>query len=199
MGLFKEENYKVIIDPEIKIIPEFKALITRDKDRRKRNAFNELAYVYFMVDYRSPYNAYPSEERSVRIIKDLKLPENFKPDAKVKAAMKRYEELQETPAIKSLGSIREALYVSLNAVNYVKGKISDFLNARIENEDEDLDPSVLEPAATELIQFVNMLLKLAGNIPSAIATLNNVEEQVKKEQSDKRRIKGGGSANYFED
>lgn len=195
MGLFREENYKIIIEPEIKLIPEFKRLIMRDKDRQKRNALTELAYVYFKTDYRSPYYIYPPEEREARIKKDLQLPEDFKEDLPIKRACIRYEEMQQTPAIQSLKSLRESLYVSLSAIDYMK----NYLNSLMVNSGNIDDNENVEVDPTELIKQVNELLKLSNNIPSAIATLEQVEEKVKKEQSDKRRIKGGGKANYFED
>ena len=64
MRLFKEDNFQVVINPEAKLIPEFKKIITNDKDRKKRNAHKHLAYIYFICDYRSPIRYIPKEKEN---------------------------------------------------------------------------------------------------------------------------------------
>ena len=90
MRLFKEDNFNIVIDPEAKIIPEFKKIITSDKDRKKRNAHRELSYIYFMCDYRSPYSIYPKEERKQRLIKDLQFNEDTPVTKLVQMGMDKY-------------------------------------------------------------------------------------------------------------
>lgn len=86
---------------EIKV---FKDIVKRDRGtqgdktgRFKKRAKCELAYIYFSNNIRSPYmRSVPDEkERNQKIISDLSLPEDWKPDAKVKAAIDKYLELNE--------------------------------------------------------------------------------------------------------
>ena len=196
MGVFKEDNNVIIIAPEIKTIPAFAAIIARDKDRQKRNAKKELAYIYYVTDFMSPYSIYDEEEREVRAQKACGFSDGWRKDAIIKHAIHQYEELQQTPAIKSLKTIRETLFSALNAVKYVRTYL-DRTIAHLTSEADDEDGPEMDTES--LIKTVNELLKLADKLPTTIATLEQVEEKVKKEQTNKRRIKGGGDANYFED
>ena len=175
MGVFKEENHRIIIDPEVKFIPAFAKLIARDKDRQKRNAQKELAYVYYVCDFLSPYNIYDSEERDIRSQRACNFKDGWKKDVVIKKAIEQYQELQKTPAIQSLESIRESLFTALKAVKFVRAQ----LNAQIEFFTQESDPDV-EVDTENLIKTVNELLKLADKIPNSISTLEAVEEKVKK-------------------
>jgi len=197
MGVFKEEQGKLVIDPEVKFILEFRKLIGRDKDRQKRNAMKELAFIFYVVDFKSPYSVYDEVEKIKRSIKTCGFDDTWKPDKPVKDAMRVYDELQDTPAIQSLRTIRSTLFTSLKAVRFVQ----DYLDRIIETMNSTTDEDDLEnPTDPEgLIKTVNELLKLSDKLPSTIATLEQVEEKVKLEQTTKRKIKGGGQSNFFED
>ena len=73
MRLFREEGFKVVVDPELKLVPEFKSILTRDRSVEKKQAMRELSYIYFVYDHKSPYYIYPLEERLLRVSKDLSL------------------------------------------------------------------------------------------------------------------------------
>ena len=193
MQLFKEENFKIILDPEIKIIPAFKLLITRDKDRKKRGAFAELAYVYFMVSYKSPYGIYHPQERSERIKGELNLSEDWRPDNDVKAAMDKYNALQITPAMKSLISIKESLLTSSRVIDALRERIEVALSLTDGEQQEDgMDIS-------DVVKSVGQLISLAESLPKAIDSIESLEDKVKKEQTNDRKIKGGGTTSLFED
>ena len=194
MQLFKEENFKIILDPEIKIIPEFKLLITRDKDRKKRGAFAELAYVYFMVSYKSPYSIYHKTERSQRIIREVKLPEGWRPDAAIDKAMVKYDDLQMTPAMKSLVSIKESLLTSSKVIDALRERIELSLSM-VDSEDEEGEGMDIG----DVVKSVTQLINLAEKIPTAIDSIESLEDKVKKEQTNDRKIKGGGTTSLFED
>ena len=98
MKLFVMEGFSVQVDPELRVIKEFRDLIAEDKDRTKKNATDWFAYIYHMVDYKSPYQMYDEKERHIRVLKDLKMEPGFKPSTRMKAAIKKYRELQVTPA-----------------------------------------------------------------------------------------------------
>ncbi len=195
MGVFKEDKGKLIIDPEVKFIPEFKEILARDKDRRKRNAMNELAFIFYVIDYKSPYNIYSEDERIERSKKACKFEPAWKLDAKMKRAMKVYDELQMTPAIKSLQAIKESLFTALEAVKFVRSQLRTSIDYMNTVSDDDTEA----PDSDQIIKTANELLKLADKIPTTISTLENVEDKVKLEQSTKRKIKGGGDTNFFED
>ena len=55
MDLFDLRDFTVTISPKALMVPEFKALWDRDKSNNKSTALSELAYVYYLSDFKSPY------------------------------------------------------------------------------------------------------------------------------------------------
>jgi len=187
MRLFREENFKVVVDTELKLIPEFKALITRDRTPDKKTALKEFSYIYFIHDHRSPYYIYPEDERRLRVSTDAGLGQDYKPDKKVEDAVVKYLELSKTPTIKSLASIREGLLTS--------SRLIDSLRERIDAALTDPDLEDLEP----IVRSVTRMLEISEKLPKAIENITTLEEKIKKEESNDTRIKGGGKKGMFED
>jgi len=193
MQLFREENFQVIIDPELKAIPQFKRIITRDRDRKKRAAFKELAYIYFVYDYKSPYFIYPGTERRMRVRKDLELEPGWMEDTEMKDAIAKYISFLDSPAIKSLIAIREGLLSSAKVIDALRVRIDQAL-AESDNEDAE------EPVDIgSVVKSVTQLIELSEKLPKAIDTIADLEDKVKKEQSNESRIKGGGTKGIFEE
>lgn len=190
MKFFREENHKVIVDTEIKVVKQFRDLIAKDKDRHKREALKWFAYIYYMNDYRSPYMKETEDDRRRTIIRDLSLEENFKEFKELKEARDKYLELQETATVKSLKEIREGLVTSSRVIKMLKNRIETTL----------LDEENLEPEEEDaMIRNVTRMLELADKLPKAINTVKVLEEEVKKEQSSEAKIRGGGEKGDFED
>ena len=183
MELFSIEENQVIISPELRIVPQFKKIITRDKDRYKRLALLELAYIYFMYDYKSPYMNISEVDRHAQIVKHLKLPEGWSIDNDLKEAVNQYLEFQETPSIKALKSTRNAL---LNA-----SKVIDVMNHTTEQ-------ALLDNDMVVAIDTTEKLLTLADKLPKTINTIVTLEEKVQKEQHENSKVRGGGKAGIYE-
>ena len=193
MQLFREENFQVIIDPELKVIPQFKRIITRDRDRKKRAAFKELAYIYFVYDYKSPYFIYPDTERKMRVRKDLELEPGWMEDKEMKDAIAKYISFLDSPAIKSLIAIREGLLSSAKVIDALRIRIDETL---ADATDQDAEDPV---DIGSVVKSVTQLIDLSEKLPKAIDTISDLEEKVKKEQSNESRIKGGGTKGIFEE
>jgi len=187
MRLFREENFKVVVDSELKLIPEFKALLTRDRTADKKQALKEFSFVYFNYDHKSPYYIYPEEERKLRVSRDTGLGDTYEPDVKVTSAIEKYLELSKTPTIKSLTSIREGLLTSSRLIDTLRERIDDAL---ADPDLEDIDP---------VVRSVTRMLEISEKLPKAIENITALEEKVKKEESTDTRIKGGGKKGMFED
>ena len=69
--LFDIENQEVVISPQALQIAAFRTIWTRDRDKYKVIAKKELAYVYYMSDYKSPYMNKEENERQEMIIRSL--------------------------------------------------------------------------------------------------------------------------------
>ena len=190
MQLFKEENFKVIVNTELRAIPEFKRLITRDKDRNKRQALKEFSYIYFVYDYKSPYSIYSEDERKVRVRKDLNFDEGWMADKDVQAATKKYVSFLDSPTIKTLTAIREGLLSAAKVINALRLRIDEALLQDDEEEPTDIGA---------IVKSVTQLIDLSEKLPKAIDTISDLEEKVKKEQSNDSRIKGGGTKGMFEE
>ena len=187
MRLFREENFNVVIDPELKLIPEFQALVKRDRTVGKDHATKELAYVYFVADHKSPYSIYPEDERAIRVATELKLGDKYVPDAKVLTAIAKYRSLMHTPTVKSLVAIREGLLTS--------SRLIDTLRKRIESSLDDQDLEDIDP----IVRHVTRMLEISEKLPKAIENIQALEEKVRKDESNDARIKGGGQKGAFED
>ena len=187
MRLFREESFKVVVDTELKLIPEFKALITRDRTKDKKEALKEFSYIYFIHDHKSPYYIYPEDERRLRVSTDTGLGPDYKPDDKVKAAIRKYLELSKTPTLKSLTSIREGLLTSSRLIDTLRERID---SALADPDLEDIDP---------VTRSVTRMLEISEKLPKAIENITTLEEKVRKEESNDTRIKGGGKKGLFED
>lgn len=105
--------------PWIMLIPEFKALLDRDKGSKgdyrgdkKLQATKELTFIYFFMDFTSPITDWEDSERRKEALYYANLEQV---DAKVEEAVKKYEELQ-LKAARSLRTYR-ALLKSLDAMD----------------------------------------------------------------------------------
>ena len=105
MNLFDLRDFNVTISPKALMVPEFKALWDRDKSNSKGTALSELAYVYYLSDFKSPYLL--SLDISIveyTVAKDFMKDESYKPDKVIKEAINKYKSLQETPSMRLLKS-----------------------------------------------------------------------------------------------
>ena len=80
MGLFDYKDYKVVIHPDSIAIPAFKAVWERDKTKAKHRATQELSYIYFVNDFKSPYAIYPHKDRVAKVMGDFIKESDWKPD-----------------------------------------------------------------------------------------------------------------------
>jgi hypothetical protein len=120
MELFKiTEEYDVELNKEwILLIPEFKALLQGDKGspgdkdgRKKLKARKQFAYIYFMLDFKSPIESYAFAAKHKEALKYTGLEEKDVSDTKLRDAYDKYELLQieSARALKTLASVRKAL------------------------------------------------------------------------------------------
>jgi hypothetical protein len=92
MELFDIEAGKVVLDPNVLYIPEFKQIWDRDKGKDKNIATAQLAYVTFLCNFSSknPYNSYSDKDKEKKVRDDTTKKE---PDELIKKAIKKYKEM----------------------------------------------------------------------------------------------------------
>jgi hypothetical protein len=171
MNLFDLRDFNVTISPKALMVPEFKALWDRDKSNSKGTALSELAYVYYLSDFKSPYLL--SLDISIveyTVAKDFMKDESYKPDKVIKEAINKYKSLQETPSMRLLKS-------SLVTVS----KLTDYLETVDLDERDDKNKPIYKPS-----DITNSLKSIGGIVES----LTKVREQVEKEITQQGSLRG---------
>jgi len=157
------------MNPTVLWIPEFKKLWSRDKSNDKEMAANEISYIVFKHGFNSPYIAYSEKDREKRILHDyFKNNKGWKPDKEVKAAEVKYNELQDSSALRLLRSTRKALEI-----------IEDFFTEAGPDQ-------------------VDKVVKNAKELGGLIQSLNKLELQVQKEQKEAVSVRGESELGLFE-
>lgn len=174
MELFIIEKNKVIASPEALLIKEFKDIWDSDKSLSKDRAVSELAYVYFTTDYKSIYQSYPEGEiRDNKIKEDIIRDKNWKQSDLITIAIKKYEELQETPTLRMLKGARKAANV---------------ITSYYENLKEDkIDGRTVTSITTSL-----------SKIGEVVDSLDKLEQQIRRETKG-GKSKGDKAINPFEE
>lgn len=173
--IFNPADFSVDINPELTFIAPFKKLINRDRSKYKDKAKAELAYIFFMCDYKSPYiSKVDLNQRRVNIIESLDgLGSDWKEDKVVSEAMDFY--LKNNESVASL-----ALETQRNNVDKLLRKIGDFIDS------EDVN---------EIQKAVSISEKIGGLIDS----IDKLEKVVRGERESKERHRGSQSKAMFED
>lgn len=175
MELFQLNNWKLDISPTTYTLLPFKKLLDRDKSKEKSTAIQELAYIFHMVDPKSPFAAsINEEERRERVIKSTIHSSGWKPDKVVEEAMVFYKELEETVTSKYLESIKSAL-----------SQIDKFLR-EFTSEDKDVE---------DIVRVNGMIAKSI----ETIKTIRELETLVKQDKEIEDKLRGGKDRGLFMD
>ncbi len=171
MNLFDLKNGVVVISPEGLLIPEFKALWDEDKTKDKEKALQQLSYVYFISDYKSPYVAsYDAHLLLSVVARDFMKDESYDPNHMVLAAIDKYKKLQDTPSMK-------LLIAAVKTVN----NLSTYLEHIDLQERDNAGRPVYKP---------NDVSTSLSKIGSIVESLKKVREQVERETVQIGQLRG---------
>lgn len=93
MRLIQIENFELQVAPEALLIRPIRRLWNQDRSGRKEHFYQQMSYLFFLVDPRSTYSyILDLDERSKAIIEQEGLPDNFKPSELLIEAMRIYKE-----------------------------------------------------------------------------------------------------------
>jgi hypothetical protein len=176
--LFDIVGGNVIMNPTILWIPEFKYLWDRDAGKHKETAVKEISYIVFLYSFKSPYLAYSERDRKVKILRDYFGEQKWEPDDAVKAAIKRYNELQETATTRLL-----------NASLRLCDKVTEYFDSIDLNEKDKMGKP---------IYTLNEVVKNMKDVGPVVKSLEQLKDQVLREQMDKSIIRGGSDIGLFE-
>ena len=156
MKLFKYEGYEIKVAPEALTLKPFKKLWDRDKSKTKEKAIQELSFLYFYCDPRSDYQYIIDEEDRLTAVKEGQgFPEDWKPDATLKAAMDFYSTFDTSSAM--------LLRAAMKAVK----KVQDTL--------DELNPDDTK-SLKEYLTALKMIPEVASMIKDAEKALNEEME-----------------------
>lgn len=216
MKLFRlTEAHTLELDKEeIRLIPEFKEILVRDRGKTgndrgtKSTAYKEFKYIYFISDYKSPYNDYPDKQREKYSKLDSGLEEDWIPDNVIKRAIDKYRFVQETPSIKILTSLQRGLMLSSSVVDnlcksiqYMLDEIdSDLLSLQGNKETDLVKLAELKKATivkqmeytSALVKNLETLQELGAKIPKTLLGIEDLAEKVRKENEGDNTVRGGG-------
>lgn len=169
--MFDIKGDKISLDKESLAIPPFKDHYNNAENKNK--ALKEIEFVVWRYKWNTPYEAYPENERTQRVAKDVFKDEKYTPDAAVLELAKRFNEFQETPGTRLLTASQTAAEGLIKALNdYSSGVM-------------DIDTAIK----------VTRILKDVGNI---VKSLDIALKQAKAEQLEAGRVKGGGVIGLYE-
>ena len=179
-SFFIIDNDKVQINPKVLLIPEFAYLYERDHSQYKKKVLKEFAYIHYVADYKSEYNAY-GLTKNQQIALDIFGNKKYKPDQFVLKAIDKYQELQKTSSMRYLESIRNRV---------------DRVIAFLDNADQvsiDKEGIYINPFLT-----IDKVTKVLNELEDVVEKLEKWEKKVFEEEED-MQIRGGGILNAFED
>ena len=165
MDLLTISDNKVIPSAYTLTIPEFKDL-----------SIEELAYVYYICDHRSPFAVYDEERREEEVIKSV-FKKKYTITSKIEAACHKYKELTETSAVKLLKAARASV-------------------TKLEKYFRDIDLTMMDDNGRLMFSAKDLVQNLS-KMGDVINGLSKLEEQVKKEEQVNNANRGGVITNKY--
>ena len=148
-------------------ITEFKDLNTK-----------ELAFVYFMVDHKSPFSVYEWEQRTIEVKTSIfEAKSKWKPSSKVLGACDKYEKLIETSAVRLLKAARESI-------------------VKLEKYFRNIDLHLMDDNGKPIFHAKDLIANLS-NMGKVVDGISRLEEIVKKEEQAANTNRGGVEVNKY--
>ena len=144
----------------------------------KELSTEELSFVYFMVDHRSPFSVYEWDKRIIEVknsIFDEK--KKWKPSKKVLSACNKYETLIETSAVRLLKAARESI-------------------VKLEKYFRDIDLTLMDDNGKPIFNAKDLIANLS-NMGKVVDGLTRLEDIVKKEEQAANTNRGGIEVNKY--
>ena len=150
-----------------KTVLEFKDLATE-----------ELAFIYFMEDHKSPFSVYGREQRIIEVKNSIfGEKKKWKPSAKVLGGCKKYEKLIETSAVRLLKAARESI-------------------VKLEKYFRNIDLHLMDDHGKPIFHAKDLIANLA-NMGKVVDGLTRLEDIVKKEEQASNTNGGGIEVNKY--
>ena len=181
MRLFDLKNYALTISEEAYALKPFKAIWNRDKTKTKDIAIAELAFIFYLEDFRSDFADILNDVlRRAEVQVNVALPSDWKEDSVVKEAREFYKKrTEEVIAITYLKNAKHAV-----------NEISEFLG-NVDSSEKD--------SKGKFVYDVVKVKQVIGDSASLIENLNNLEKIVKRDLEEAADVRGAKKKAIFED
>ena len=138
----------------------------------------ELAFVYFMVDHRSPFAIYDWDQRIIEVKNSIfGEKKKWTPSAKVLGACDKYEKLIETSAVRLLKAAKESI-------------------VKLEKYFRDIDLTLLDDHGKPIYHAKDLINNLE-KMGKVVDGLTRLEDIVKKEEQAANTNRGGIEVNKY--
>ena len=212
-----EDGLPVINKQWVRLIPEFYDILVRspkikgDSDGRdKKGAYAELAYIYFMEDYDSPYMELVEKERKKKAIRDAKIDTicdvrgnsiKWVEDELFVNGRSKYRELQESSLIRLLKEATRGINIGSNLIEFLNERVSEEL-IYLKGEKQLIDNEVGEDEKNKKIERINSgitlcfkavddIQALIKKLPDTLDRIKEIESKIKIEESNSKIARGG--------
>lgn len=172
--------------PEILLVKEFADLLEPNRNKCKEDpsgklglrAFREFTYIWLAICWKSIYSDYDEQERHQEALKDAEMTDEEFNNPEFRAACRKFKAIQE-----SNKSIR-----LLHSANSMVDKFIDYF--------ENADPMERDEQTGKPIYKVKDIQAEMKNLIDVHETMIELENQVKKQISEKSMIRGGAVEGY---
>jgi hypothetical protein len=173
-----DEDFNIVIDPQVLALAPFRAVFDKHKDREL--ALLEMNYIVFLLHYRSDFNDIRDmKERSVEIISSMYRGDEIVIDKITEEAIEFYKKRFFTSKIHFLNSSLDALdktRLYMDGIDY----------------SEKGPRNVMTYKPKDVIDLIKQS-------PDLMASIKELENQIKKEQEVEGDIRGSGKKGVYED
>jgi hypothetical protein len=179
MKLFDIQDGKVVLNPDELSIPAFKKIYESDKTKDKKDAIAKISYIVFMYKWDSPYMSIVDEDNRSSIIKEEVFSNaNYKIDKLIEDAIDKFKLFQHTFSLQFLEDNMTGA-----------SKLMEYYRL--------LDWSETDKAGRPVYSSRDLAANLekAGGI---LKSLHTLKEQVRKEEVENTRVKGGSEIGSYE-
>jgi hypothetical protein len=176
MSLFiiNQQSREVHPTPEALTLKAFKDLWSKDKTKTKEKALTDLAYIYHLMDPRSPFSQYPKSERLGKVKEIVCGDMNYKESKEVKACIEVYKELEESIEIKLFNAAIEAAAL---LITYIE-------NFNVEDAE-----------GKDIKDMVSVIEK----IPKVVVNIKDLRDKVAAGESITSKMKGNITVSKYEE
>ena len=176
-GMPKPPTTRQLIDRDVR------ELYNRDKTKDKKQYIAECIVIYYLGDPKSParQSGLSDPEALNMAIDQAGLNKDYIPDALVLRLIKRYYEENITEA----GKVVENLLKAIHNINLSVNVINSLLN-------EKLHGTITLEEVPTVMQMVDTVKKMAGDIPSTVKKLEEAKQNLMYEK-ETELSRGGGA------